>query len=232
MCGRCAAQCPPPPPGDRVPRVLIAPLRNPASIALAAVSASRIGGGRFRLGVGAGWLEEEFELVGQDFGNRFGRLAEIVDIVRRLAGGGGHAHSGRYYQFPAVRTTHEATPFPIVFGGLSDAAVRRAAAPRRRLVRRAGPRRRAVAAVREIVARERGGLEGHEFHVRLAPDFTQPEVDRLASLGVDRIVVPWEALCSSDERRSLPAEGKAERLAQMAARLELAPPLAARRAVR
>ena len=66
-------------------------------------------------------------VLGQDFGNRFGRLAEIVDIVRRLAGGGGHAHSGRYYQFPAVRTTHEATPFPIVFGGLSDAAVRRAA---------------------------------------------------------------------------------------------------------
>ena len=60
--------------------------------------------------------------------------------------------------------------------------------------------------------------------MRLAPDFTQPDVDRLAALGVDRIVVPWEALWSSGERRSLPAEGKAERLALMAARLELAPP--------
>ena len=69
--------------------------------------------------------------------------------------------------------------------------------------------------------------------MRLAPDFTQPDVDRLAALGVDRIVVPWEALWSSGERRSLPAEGKAERLAQMATRLGAgAAPGAARRALR
>ena len=110
-----------------------------------------------------------------------------------------------------------------MFGGLSDPAVRRAARLGDGWYGVPGLDIERVAAVREIVARERGGLDGYEFHVRLAPDFTQPDVDRLTALGVDRIVVPWEALWSSGERRSLPAEGKAERLAQMAARLELAP---------
>ena len=190
------------------PGVLIAPLRHPASIALAAVSASRIGAGRFRLGVGAGWLEEEFELLGQDFANRFGRLAEIVDIVRRLSGGGGHAYSGRYYQFPAVRTTHEASPFPIVFGGLSDPAVRRAARLGDGWYGVPGLDIERVAAVREIVARERGGLDGYEFHVRLAPDFTQPDVDRLTALGVDRIVVPVGGVVV--ERRAAFAAGRGQ----------------------
>ncbi|HEY3484996.1 MAG TPA: LLM class flavin-dependent oxidoreductase [Ilumatobacteraceae bacterium] len=203
------------------PGVLIAPLRHPASTALAAVSAARIGDGRFRLGVGAGWLEEEFELLGAAFGNRFGRLGEIVEIVRLLAAGGPHGYAGRYYEFPAIRTTHEPARFPIVFGGLSDPAVRRAARLGDGWYGVPGLDLDRVAEVRDIVAEERGSLDGYELHVRLSPEFTQHDVDRLVDLGIDRIVVPWESLWSSEERRSLGAAGKVDRLQAVADRLGL-----------
>ena len=69
------------------PGVLIAALRHPVDTAVSAATAAGIGAGRFRLGVGAGWLEEEFELVGVDFRSRFRRLEEIVEVLRRLAAG-------------------------------------------------------------------------------------------------------------------------------------------------
>jgi alkanesulfonate monooxygenase SsuD/methylene tetrahydromethanopterin reductase-like flavin-dependent oxidoreductase (luciferase family) len=203
------------------PGVLIAPLRHPANTALAAVSATRIAPGRFRLGVGAGWLEEEFELIGVDFANRFGRLAEIVEIVRLLASGGEHAYDGRYYQFPAIRTTHDPTPFPIVFGGLSDAAVRRAARLGDGWYGVPGLDFDRVAEVREIVAAERAGLDGFQFHVRLSPDFSLGDVERLADLGVDRIILPWESLWKSHERHSISADAKIERLQTVADQLGL-----------
>ncbi len=203
------------------PGVLIAPLRHPASTALAAVSAARIGGGRFQLGVGAGWLEEEFELIGMEFGNRFGRLSEIVEIVRLLAAGGPVSYSGRYYEFPAIRTTHEPAPFPIIFGGLSEPAVRRAAQLGDGWYGVPGLDLNRVAEVRDIVVEERGTLDGYQLHVRLSPDFTLYDVDRLVELGIDRIVVPWESLWSSKERRTLDADAKIERLQAVAERLGL-----------
>ncbi|HRE02766.1 MAG TPA: LLM class flavin-dependent oxidoreductase, partial [Ilumatobacteraceae bacterium] len=109
------------------PGVLIAGLRHPVVTALAAATASAVGDGRFRLGLGAGWLEEEFELFGIDFRSRFRRIEEVVAVVRALAAGGAAEFHGEFYDFAPVTTNRSAASFPIIFGGLTEAAIARAA---------------------------------------------------------------------------------------------------------
>jgi probable F420-dependent oxidoreductase len=70
--------------------VLCAAFRHPALLAKAATSIDLLSGGRLDLGVGAGWMEEEFEAFGYRFrspGQRFAVLEEAVEVVRELFGG-------------------------------------------------------------------------------------------------------------------------------------------------
>jgi alkanesulfonate monooxygenase SsuD/methylene tetrahydromethanopterin reductase-like flavin-dependent oxidoreductase (luciferase family) len=204
------------------PGVLIAGLRHPVHTAQSAITAARVGGGRFRLGIGAGWLEEEFELVDVDFKSRFARMEEIVDIVRRFATGGAHGYDGRFYSFTPFVANYEATNLPIVFGGLTEPAIARAARLGDGWYGVPGLDATRLVEIRDLVKSERGGLDNFEFHVRLGPTFDPEEAPTLVDLGFDRIVVPWECLWSSEERLTLPIDGKIDRLRAVAARLGLA----------
>src|SRR5207302_11364233 len=67
--------------------VACAPFRHPAHVAKMATTIDLASGGRFDLGMGAGWYQEEFDAFGYDFGSRgerFSYLEESVAIVRRL----------------------------------------------------------------------------------------------------------------------------------------------------
>ena len=84
------------------------------------------------LAVGVGWMREEFELMGQDFDTRGKRLNEMIPALRALWQGGWVSWSGEYYQVPEMMIEpHPTAPVPILCGGESDAALRRAAAVRR-----------------------------------------------------------------------------------------------------
>lgn len=79
--------------------VAAAPFRPPAVVAKAAAAIDRLSGGRFTLGLGAGWLEREFIAAGIPFltaRERIEHLAEAVQIVKGLAGGGPLRFAGRY----------------------------------------------------------------------------------------------------------------------------------------
>ncbi|MGH2997222.1 MAG: TIGR03619 family F420-dependent LLM class oxidoreductase, partial [Gaiellaceae bacterium] len=70
--------------------VLCAAFRHPALLAKAATSIDLVSGGRLDLGLGAGWLAEEFEAFGFRFGSpreRFAALEETLEVLRRLFGG-------------------------------------------------------------------------------------------------------------------------------------------------
>ncbi|MDP8957135.1 MAG: LLM class flavin-dependent oxidoreductase [Actinomycetota bacterium] len=72
--------------------VASAPFRHPAHVAKMATTIDLVSGGRFDLGVGAGWYEREFAAFGYAFpstGDRFGLLEESVRVVAALFGGGG-----------------------------------------------------------------------------------------------------------------------------------------------
>jgi probable F420-dependent oxidoreductase len=108
--------------------VLVLPLRHPVLAAKSVATAAVLSGGRLTLGVGAGWMREEFAALGQSFETRGRRLAEAIEILRRLLAGGLVEHHGEFYDFdPIEMHPVPKTSVPIYGGGVSDAALRRAA---------------------------------------------------------------------------------------------------------
>lgn len=109
--------------------VYIAPARPLLEVAKVVATAASLSDGRVSLGVGIGWMREEYELLGQEFGNRGKRLDEMIPALRALWQGGWVSWSGRYYQVPEMMIEpHPPQPVPILCGGESEAALRRAAA--------------------------------------------------------------------------------------------------------
>ncbi len=78
--------------------VLCTPLRNPSLLAKMAVTLDEVSGGRFTLGLGAGWNKPEFDAFGMPFDHRVGRLEEALKIIKPLLKVGEVDFQGRYYQ--------------------------------------------------------------------------------------------------------------------------------------
>jgi alkanesulfonate monooxygenase SsuD/methylene tetrahydromethanopterin reductase-like flavin-dependent oxidoreductase (luciferase family) len=82
------------------PLVACSPFRNPALLAKMAVTLDEVSGGRFVLGVGAGWNEPEFRAFGFPFDHRVDRLEEAVRIIGPLLHEGRVDFDGRYERAP------------------------------------------------------------------------------------------------------------------------------------
>jgi probable F420-dependent oxidoreductase len=109
--------------------VYVFPLRHPIEVAKSAASAAVMSGERVSLGLGVGWMREEFELLGRDYTKR-GRLTdEGLEICRKLWRGGPVSHDGDLFRFDPVSIcpTPASGTIPVLVGGESDAALRRAA---------------------------------------------------------------------------------------------------------
>lgn len=104
-------------------------LRHPIVAARAVQTLDVVSGGRVSLGVGAGWVEGEYAAVGVDFGTRGARLDECIDALRVLWTEDTPSFAGDHVTYGAVK--FEPKPpqgrIPILVGGESDAALRRAA---------------------------------------------------------------------------------------------------------
>lgn len=107
--------------------ILILPLRHPVILAKAAATTARLSDGRLTLGVGAGWMREEFDAVGVDFERRGTRMSEAITVLRTLWQQGPVEHSGGLFSFPPVLMEPVPPRIPIAVGGASDAALRRTA---------------------------------------------------------------------------------------------------------
>lgn len=108
--------------------VLILPLRNPVVLAKEVASLDALSGGRVRLGVGVGWLEEEYQAVGVPFTRRGARVDDSVAAMRALWSSDDASHDSEFTSFSNVR----ARPRPaggtvhVAIGGHSETAARRA----------------------------------------------------------------------------------------------------------
>jgi len=108
--------------------VLVVPLRNPFVLAKQVATLQQLSAGRMILGVGVGWSEGEFDAVGADYGSRGAITDDSLSVVKHLLGGGGAPYRGRRFGYDqGVFAPRPDTPVPIMVGGNSDAALRRAA---------------------------------------------------------------------------------------------------------
>jgi probable F420-dependent oxidoreductase len=109
--------------------VLVLPYRNPVNLAAEAAALDVLSAGRFVLGVGAGWMREEFRALGIDPAERGARTDEHVQALRALWTEDPASFSGRFTRFDnvvlATAPRTEGGP-PIWIGGNTDAALRRA----------------------------------------------------------------------------------------------------------
>jgi probable F420-dependent oxidoreductase len=108
--------------------IYVLPMRNPFLAAKAIATAAVLSGDRVTLGVGVGWMKDEFELLQQDFHTRGRRTDEMIEVLRKLWSGEQVEHRGRFYAFEPLRMLPApAQRIPILVGGLSEPALRRAA---------------------------------------------------------------------------------------------------------
>ncbi len=108
--------------------VYVLPLRNPHEVARATATLAILSQDRFVLGVGVGWMKEEFDIYGVDFHRRGRRTDEMIEVLQKLWTGRMVEHHGEHFDFPRVQLSPApAVPPPIYIGGASEVALRRAA---------------------------------------------------------------------------------------------------------
>lgn len=111
-----------------VTTIFVLPMRNPFLVAKAVGTAAVLSNGRVALGVGAGWMADEFTLMDQPFAGRGRRMDEMIDVLRALWKGGWVEHRGEFYEFPRLEMSPvPEEEIPIYVGGFSKPALRRAA---------------------------------------------------------------------------------------------------------
>lgn len=111
--------------------VLKLPLRDPLLVAKQVATLAVLSGDRVSLGVGLSWIPEEFRFTGTDMRTRGARTDEAIEIIRLVCAGRGPAwveYHGRHHDFDRLMVAPApSVPVPILVGGHSDAALRRAA---------------------------------------------------------------------------------------------------------
>ncbi len=107
---------------------LVLPQRNPVLLAKQVATVDAMSGGRVVLGVGAGWLREEFEALDTPFETRGERMVEWIGLLRACWTGRPAAHSGAHYDLPRGTVVLPAPGghIPLLIGGHSGTALKRA----------------------------------------------------------------------------------------------------------
>ncbi|MGV0606261.1 TIGR03619 family F420-dependent LLM class oxidoreductase [Mycolicibacterium sp. XJ1904] len=177
-----------------VTTVYLPAMRDPYSAAKAIGTAAVLAGGRLELGIGVGWCEEEFTLMGQQFARRGKRTDEMLDLMKELWKPGWTEFDGEFYTTPKLEMEPTPPSIPVYVGGLSDIALRRAArhdgwigdliTTDRALER--------VAKLRELRAENALPMDGFEVLTPLTDAFTPDHFDRAEAGGITGIItMPW-----------------------------------------
>ena len=193
-----------------VTTVYIPAMRDPYSAAKAIGTAAYLADGRVELGVGVGWCEEEFTLMGQRFDRRGKRTDEMLELFRALWQPGWTEFDGEFYQTPRLEMEPTPPRIPIYVGGLSDIALRRAA-------RNDGwigdliSTDRAIASVerlRELRAENGLSMDGFEVLTPLTDAFTPEHYERAEAAGITGIItMPWMFYAGADATLSEKIDG-------------------------
>lgn len=173
--------------------VILLPQRNPVVLAKQVASLDALSGGRLILGIGVAYLEPEMTAIGVPMEARGARSDEYLAAMRSLWEDDAPAYDGRYTSFAGVDAYPRPVqrPLPILVGGHTDAAFRRAARHADGWygflvgLRAMAQHREALDAATELAGRDR------RLHVSVSPSRSlDPDtVAAYADLGVDRLIV-------------------------------------------
>jgi probable F420-dependent oxidoreductase len=179
------------------PHVYNIGLRHPFVSARAVATLDVVSGGRAMFGIGASWLEAEWDAVGLDFHTRGRRVDEALDVCRRLWSEKVIEHHGEFFDFGPVmfepKPVQQPWP-PIIIGGDGAAALRRAATVGDGWIPMNHSLEQLPAAVARIAElRAAAGRDG-KTEVTMGGSVTSPEdAARYEQAGVDRVIVrPWQ----------------------------------------
>lgn len=177
--------------------ILILPQRNPVVLAKELATLDHLSGGRVALGIGVGWLKEEFEALGVPWERRGARNDEYIAAMRALWAGPHAEFHGEFVDFPPVTCSPRPVNgnIPILVGGDTKAAIRRAA----RLADGYFPGTTDVEALRQLIAdlrtaadeagRARDEIAVHAIFVPQMAD-PIPGAEQFAEAGVTRAMLP------------------------------------------
>jgi len=177
--------------------ILILPQRNPVLLAKETGTLASLSGGRLLLGVGAGWLAEEFDALGVPFAERGRRLDDHIGALRALWGQSPAGYDGAFSSFRDLycEPRPESGAVPIVIGGHTPVAARRAG----RLGDGFMPGTAQPGKVRELFAIARqaavdAGRDPDALELTAFPDrslLTDPvaAVDACREMGISRLVI-------------------------------------------
>ncbi len=173
--------------------VMKLPIRSPVLVAKSVTSVAVLTGNRFSFGVGASPWPEDFQVTFQDFPSRGKRMNEMIAILRGLERGGYFEFHGEHYDLPRIKLCPVPTePVPILIGGHSAPALRRAAELGDGWMFAGGPHEELVGCLEKLATlRKAAGRENAPFAIFATSRdaFSVDGVRRLEDLGVTDLVV-------------------------------------------
>ena len=177
--------------------ILIVPQRNPLVLAKELATLDQLSDGRVELGLGVGWLREEFDALGIPWERRGARNDEYIAAMRALWAGPHAEYHGQFVDFdPATCNPRPVNgSIPILVGGDTPAAIRRAARMADGYFPGSTDPEKLAGLIQEV--RRAAELEGRDadsiaINAIFGPQMADPlaGAEQLAKLGVERAMVP------------------------------------------
>lgn len=195
--------------------ILILPQRNPVVLAKEVATLDQMSAGRMHLGIGVGWLAEEFDAIGVPFAGRGARTDEYVAAMRALWSGEAASFHGEHVDFTDcfLRPSPVGGTVPIHVGGHTEHAARRAGRlgdgffPGRGSHEELARLFSLVRAEAEAAGRDPDAIEMTTGGNGAVGSRALDEVEALAAIGTDRVIVP-SFLFWQDPEQALAAYGE------------------------
>ncbi len=177
--------------------ILIVPQRNPLILAKELATLDVLSGGRVELGLGVGWLKEEFDALGVPWEKRGARNDEYIAAMRELWKAPHAEFHGEFVDFEPCTCSPRPVNgnIPVITGGDSDAAIRRAA----RIADGYFPGEGDPEKLKGMITRVRNAAEEQgrdpdsiEINAMFAAHMQDPKagLEQMEELGVGRVMVP------------------------------------------
>ncbi len=177
--------------------ILIVPQRNPLVLAKELATLDQLSGGRVELGLGVGWLKEEFEALGVPWERRGARNDEYIEAMRALWKAPHAEFHGEFVDFSPVTCSPRPVngDIPVIVGGDTEMAIARAG----RIADGYFPGEGNIDRLKDLVSRVKSATESNgrdpdkmEISAIFGAQMANPEagVNEMRDAGVDRIMVP------------------------------------------